>query len=125
MLRPKGMVTGKGWSGVFFVTLLAIAAVILLIAQPVVAVEKPVEFDVKGLDGKVKKIKISYDSPVDNVVVTEDNVALKSQILMFPIELKHVKRIVGIFPGPFIVFDGSTCVCYPYGSGLKCYGQCP
>ena len=126
MFRLKGMVTGKGWSGVFIVTLLTIAAAIMFVAQPVVVSAEKLEIDVKGADGKVKKIKILYDSTLQNVVATVDNKDAESlPVQQYPIDLKNSKSIQGIFSGPFIVFEGSTCICYPVPGGLRCVAYPP
>ena len=126
MLRPKRMVTGKGWSGVFIIALMTIAAAIMFIAQPVVVSAEKLEIDVKGTDGKVKKIKILYDSTLQNVVATVDNNDAETlPVQQYPIEIKHSKSIQGIFSGPFIVFEGSTCICYPVSGGLRCVAYPP
>jgi hypothetical protein len=126
MFQPKRMVTGKGWTAVCFIALLTIGAAIMFIAQPVVVSAEKLEIDVKGTDGKVKKIKILYDSTLQNVVATVDNNDAETlPVQQFPIEIKQGKRIQGIFSGPFIVFEGSTCICYPVSGGLRCVAYPP
>jgi hypothetical protein len=84
----------------------------MLISRPVAVNAGRLVIDVKDGD-KVKKLEIVHDSSMENVVATVDGrEELKvSKRQPFPIELgPHTKRIVGIYPGPIIVFEGSTCV---------------
>lgn len=126
MTTPRGSVTEKRWTRGFTVAFMAMAAAVLFIAQPVAVSAEKLEIDVKGTDGKVKKIKILYDSTLQNVVATVDNNEAETlPVQQYPIEIKQGKRIQGIFSGPFIVFEGSTCICYPVAGGLRCVAYPP
>lgn len=111
-MTPRRSITEKRRPRGFIVPFPAITAIIMLIAQPVAVNAERLVIDVK--DGaKVRKLEIVYDSTMENVVATVDgkeelNVSKRQP---YPIELgPHTKRIVGIYPGPIIVFEGSTCV---------------
>jgi hypothetical protein len=127
-MTPRRSITEKRWIRGFTVAFLAITAAILLIAQSeAMAAAERLVIDVKDGD-QVKKVEIWHDSDLTNVVVIIDGQVLKpSDRKPFPIELgPHTKRIVGIYPGPVIVFDGSpNCYLinnkwYSYPPGSVC-----
>jgi len=95
--------------------LLAIAAAILLIAQPVVANAAEQEFPVEAKDGTLKTIKIRYDDWMRNISATVDGKPLEvSKERPYPVVLgKNSQKIVGIY-GPVIVFEGNS-KCYLIG----------
>jgi len=68
--------------------------------------------DVKADAGKEKKMTIRVDEAKDLVSATVDGKPLKvSDKIPFPVPLgKHTGKIAAIYPGPTIVFEGSTCV---------------
>ena len=108
---PRRSITEKRWTRGFLVAFLAITAAILLIAQPIAVNADKLAIDVKDGD-KAKKMEIVHDSALENVVATVDGKELKvSNRQSFPIVLgPHTQKIVAIYPGPVIVFEGSTCV---------------
>lgn len=109
MVTPRRSVAEARWTRGFIVAFLAMTAAVMLAAQPVLAEEWELMFDVK--DGG-KKMRIKYDETKDKVTATMDGKELKvSEKVPFPIVLgKHTGKIAAIYPGPAIVFEGSTCV---------------
>ena len=132
MLRPKGMGKGKPCLGMY-VPLVAVGAAILWIAQPVMAGEKTIHVVAHKKGGGIPTtFRITYDPDemahgTDNTVSgTKDGVPLKGiSYTGFPF---HVNTDIQALDnrGPFLVIGDSTCVCYPYGGGLRCIGSpCP
>ena len=120
-MTPRRSTPEKRWIRCFIAAFLAIAAAILFVAQPVAVNAERLVIDVK--DGsKVEKMELWYEPGMANVSAIVDGKALKiSDLKPFPIELgPHARRIVAIHPGPVIVFEGSTCTCYPVPGGLRC-----
>jgi len=113
MVTTRRTVRGKGWIRGFIVAFLAIAAAVLLTAQPVKAYASELNFDVKD-EGKVKKMSIKVDDAKGSVSATVDGKPVKvNDPLPFPIVLgKNCRKIQAIYPGPVIVFEGSYCVFY-------------
>lgn len=109
MVTPRRSVAEVRWTRGFIVAFLAMTAAVMLAAQPVLAEEWELMFDVK--DGG-KKMRIKYDETKDKVTATMDGKELKvSEKVPFPIVLgRHTGKIAAIYPGPAIVFEGSTCV---------------
>ncbi len=107
--------------GGFIVAFLAITAAVMFVAQPVAVNAERLVIDVKD-GGKVEKMELWYDSGMSNVSAIVDGKAMKiSDLKPFPIELgSHARKIAAILPGPVIVFEGSTCTCYPVPGGLRC-----
>lgn len=132
MLRPKGMVKGKTCFRMF-VTLMAVGAAILWIAQPVMATEKTINVVAhKKGGGTPNTFNITYDPDkmahgTDNTVSgTKDGVPLRG--ISDPSLPFHVNTDIQALDnrGPFLVIGDNTCVCYPYGGGLRCIGSpCP
>jgi hypothetical protein len=127
---PRRSITEKRWIRGLIVAFLAITAAILLIAQPVAvnaAGGDRLVIDAKDGD-KVKKMEIWHDSDMANVTAIVDGKKLNvSDKKPFPIILgPHTQKIVAIYPGPVIVFEGSTCICLPgnrwiaYPPGTPC-----
>ena len=134
MATPRRSVKKVRWTRGFIVAFLAFTAAILLTAKPVIASEmvtakpgmandmmtaKPgmanawgLIIDVKDDGGKVNKMTIRVNETIDKVSATMDGKELKvSDKVPFPIVLgKHTGKIAAIYPGPTIVFEGSTCV---------------
>jgi hypothetical protein len=133
MFRPKGRVSREGRFDVFFVTILAIVAAILWIALPVMATAKTIHVVAhKKGGGTPNTFSITYDPDemahgTDNTVSgTKDDVPLKG--ISYPGLPFHVNTDIRALDnrGPFLVIGDSTCVCYPYGGGLRCIGTpCP
>ena len=132
MLRPKGMVKGKTCFRMF-VTLMAVGAAFLWTAQPVMAAAKTINVVAhKKGGGTPNKFSITYDSDkmahgTDNTVSgKKDGVPLKGE--SYPSFPFHVNTDIQALDnrGPFLVIGDNTCVCYPYGGGLRCIGSpCP
>jgi hypothetical protein len=114
---PRRSITEKRWIRGFIVAFLAITAAILLIAQPVVVNAAGGRHVIKVKDGdREKSMEIWYDSDMANVTAIVDGKALQvSDPKSFPIILgPNIKKIVAIYPGPVIVFEGSPyCICLP------------
>jgi hypothetical protein len=69
--------------------------------------------DVKDNENNKKQMLITYDRTMENISATVDGKELRvTDKIPFPIEVggKHTRRIGAIYPGPVIVFEGSTCV---------------
>jgi hypothetical protein len=123
-MTPRRSITERRWTRGFIVAFLAITATIMVIAQPVAVNAERLVIDVK--DGnKVEKMELWYDSGMTNVTAIVDGKALKvSDPKPFPIILgPHTQKIVAIYPGPVIVFEGSSCtwlggrwIAYPVGT---------
>jgi hypothetical protein len=111
MATPRRSVTKGRWTRGFTVAFLAIAAAVLLTAQPVLANTWELSIDVKDA-GKVKKMVIKVDEAKDQVSATVDGKPVKvSDKIPFPVKLgEHSRKIGAIYPGPTIVFEGSSCV---------------
>jgi hypothetical protein len=123
MVTPRRSVKKVRWIRGFIVAFLAFTAAILLTAKPVIASDmvtaKPgmanawgLIIDVKEDGGKVKIMTIRVNETTDKVSATMEGKELKvSDKVPFPIVLgKHTGKIAAIYPGPTIVFEGSTCV---------------
>lgn len=132
MLRPKGMVKGKTCFRMF-VTLMAVGAAFLWIAQPVMATPKTINVVAhKKGGGTPTTFGITYEPDemahgTDNTVSgTKDGVPLRGisdHGLPF-----HVNTDIQALDnrGPFLIIGDNTCVCYRYGDGLRCIGSpCP
>jgi hypothetical protein len=108
MLQPKGIATGGKGFRVLFIPLLAIAAAILWIAQPVVANAERVTIVLA--DGK--KMELEYDASMVNVLATVDGKNWKvGDKKSYPVVLGHnTQKIVGIYPGPVpvVIFEGNS-----------------
>ena len=126
---PRRSIKEKRWIRGFIVASLAITAAIMLIAQPVAVNAGGVgRLVIDAKDGdKVKKMEIWHESDMANVAAIVDGQTLKVTEKSLPIELgPHLRKIVGIYPGPVIVFEGSTCVWIPpnrwigYPPGTRC-----
>jgi hypothetical protein len=125
-MMTRRSITEKRWTRGFIITFLAITATILLIAQPVAMAADRLVVNVKDGD-KVKQMEIWHDSDMTNVIAIVDGQPLKvSDRKPFPIVLgPHTQKIVGIYPGPVIVFEGTNCVWIggrwiPYPPGTPC-----
>jgi hypothetical protein len=109
MATQRRSVTKGRWTRSFIVAFLAIAAAVLLIAQPVVVNAAEQEIIVKEKDVTQMTVKITYDDWMRNVSATVDGKPLKvSTEQPYPIVLgKNSQKIVGIY-GPVIVFEGNS-----------------
>jgi len=103
------------------------AAAVMFLALTACSSLKTTIVDVKDNEGKVHKMKIKVDEANDNVSATVDGIAMDvTGKIPFPVKLgDHSRSIGGIYPGPMIVFEGSSCTCYPYGGGLRCIAYPP
>jgi hypothetical protein len=112
MVTPRRSVKKVRWIRGFIVAFLAFTAAILLTAKPVMANAWGLIIDVKEDGGKVKIMTIRVNETTDKVSATMEGKELKvSDKVPFPIVLgKHTGKIAAIYPGPTIVFEGSTCV---------------
>ena len=132
MLRPKGMGKGKRRFGMF-ITLMAVGAAILWVAQPAMATSSTINVVAhKKGGGTPNSFSISYNPTemahgTDNSVsVIKDGVPLRG--ISHPAFPFHVNTDIQALDnrGPFLVIGENTCVCYPYGGGLRCIGSpCP
>jgi hypothetical protein len=111
MITPRRSVTEKRWTRGFTVAFLAMAAAVLFLALPACSTKSRI-IDVKDNAGKVHKMTIMVDETNDQVSATVDGNALKvSEKIPFPVKLgEHSRNIGAIYPGPTIVFEGSSCV---------------
>jgi hypothetical protein len=124
-MTPRRSITEKRWIRGFIVASLAITAAIMLTALPACqhAARNELVVGVKDDMNISKSMKITYDRKLDNVIATVDGKKIEiSPPHPFPVTLgAHSKKIVGIYTGPFIVFEGSDgCTCYPTSYGLRC-----
>ena len=123
MVTPRRSVKKGRWTRSFIVAFLAITAAVLFTANPVIASDmataKPVianvwelSFNVNDDGGKVRKMSIRVDETNDKVSATVDGKPMNvPDKIPFPVKLgEHSRKIVAIYPGPTIVFEGSYCV---------------
>ena len=115
---------GKGWPGLLFVSFLAIAAAIMVIAQPVVgaAADVPLldkdgkpEMDPATRSPKMMTIAVDSKNEVVGVLVGGKQLEPAGGKNDYPIKLdKHSnKEIWLIEPGPPpVVVMGASCCCY-------------
>jgi hypothetical protein len=128
MVTPRRSVKKVRWIRGFIVAFLAFTAAILLTAKPVMANAWGLIIDVKDDGGNVKKMTIRANETMDKVSATVDGKELKvSDKIPYPVEVggKHTRKIGAIYPGPTIVFEGSSCVLIgnrwiSYPPGTKC-----
>jgi hypothetical protein len=116
------------WLGGFTVTFLAIAAAVLLTAQPIVANAAEQEIPIMK-DGKpITVVKVKYDDWMRNISATADGkpLGVDNTEQNYPIVLRHnTQKIVGVY-GPVIVFEGNSyCILIGgrwigYPPGTKC-----
>lgn len=111
MTTPRGSVTEKRWTRGFTVAFMAMAAAVLFIALPACGLKTTI-VDVKDNKGMIHKMTIQIDETNDQVSATVDGNAMNvPEKKPFPVQLgEHSRSIAGIYPGPVIVFEGSSCV---------------
>jgi hypothetical protein len=111
MVTSRRSVTKGRWSRGFIVAFLASTAAVMFIALSG-CYPKTAIIDVKDEKNNPKKMMITYDRNMKNISATVDGKNIEvSKPHEFPIVLGgHTKRIVGIYPGPMIVFEGSSCI---------------
>ena len=126
-MSPKRTKLGKGWPGLLFVSFVAIATAIVVIAQPVVG--NAGDVIVLDKDGKPqidlktnapKKMHVAVDSHNEVLGVFLDGKLLQSAKGEndYPIKLgpSSNKEIWLIEPGPPpVVVMGASCCCYLIG----------
>jgi ribosomal protein L14 len=111
-MTPRRSITEKRWTRGFTVAFLAFAAAVMFIALPACSSLKTTIVDVKDNAGNVHNMKIKVDEANDNVSATVDGIAMNvTKKIPFPVKLgDHSRSIGAIYPGPMIVFEGSSCV---------------
>ena len=124
MVTPRRSITEGRWTRGFTVAFLAIAAAVLFIALPACSTKSTI-IDVKDNQGIARKMTIKVDETKDQVFATVDGEPLTvSEKKPFPVKLgEHTQQIRAIYPGPVIVFGGSSCyfinnrwIAYPPGT---------
>lgn len=111
MVTPRRPITEKRWTRGFTAAYLASTAAVLFIVLPA-CYPKTAIIDVTDKANNKKQMLITYDRNMENISATVDgkNIEVFGPH-KFPIVLgEHTKKIVGIYPGPIIVFEGSSCV---------------
>lgn len=106
--------------------LVVMASSVALIAG--CATTKTAKFDAKGTDNKAKVFEITYDSGLNNVSAKLNGQDMgPSRDYQYPAKMDGANSILKLEPqGPFLITGGNTCVCYPFGGGLRCLGNpCP
>ena len=110
MATPRRSIAEGRWTRSFTIAFLAMTAAVMFIALPG-CYPKTAIIDVKDAKNNPKKMLITYDRNMENISATVDGEALKVTKKNLPVKLGDHSRILGaIYPGPMIVFEGSSCV---------------